>query len=151
VSAGKFRSALTALASLSVTGVLHNYDVDSVPEKLSRAALPVLVVAPVLDDTRRRKFSEFQLSSPSGSSALVQYVVTHLLLYAPIGSGKGTRSAMPGLVDLIDNYAAAIRANPRLSSTLYQPTVYTVYIAPVNYGGILYYGARFWHNMTIET
>ncbi len=138
MSAGKFRSALTALAGLTVTGVSHNYDVDSLPERLGRASLPVLIVAPVLDDTRRRKYGEFQVAS-------------HLLLYAPVGSGKGIRSAMPGLVDLIDNYALAIRANPKLGNTLYVPTVYSVYVAPVNFGGILYYGCRFWHSMTIET
>jgi hypothetical protein len=151
MSAGKFRSALTALAGINVTGVLHNFDVDAVPEKISRAALPALIVAPVLDDARRRKYGEFQVASPSGSSAVVQYMVTHLLLYAPVGSGKGAKSNMPGLVDLVDNYASAIRANPRLSNTLYQPTVYTVYVAPVNFGGVLYYGCRFWHSMSIET
>lgn len=151
MSAGKFRSALTALAGLTVSGVNHNYDVDAVPEKLSRAALPVLIVAPVLDDTRRRKFGEFQVATPSGSSALVQYLVTHLLLYAPVGSGKGARSSLPGLVDLIDNYAVAIRANPKLNNTLYLPTVYNVFVAPVSYGGITYFGARFWHTFTIET
>ncbi len=83
MSAGRFRSALTALAGVVVTGVNHNYDVDAVPEKLARAALPVLIVAPVLDDARRRKFGEFQVATPSGSSALVQYLVTHLLLSAP--------------------------------------------------------------------
>ncbi len=83
MSAGKFRSALTALAGLSVPGVNHNYDIDTIPEKISRAALPVLIVAPVLDDTRRRKFGEFQVATPSGSAALVHYLVTHLLLHTP--------------------------------------------------------------------
>ncbi len=151
MSAGKFRTALTALAGLSVTGVLHNWDVDQVPDKVARASLPALLVAPTLDDARRRKYGEFQVATPSGSSALVNYLVTHLLLHAPIGAGRGTRSAVPGLVDLIDNYALAVRADPKLGGALFLPTVYTVYIAPVTYGGILYYGARFWHTFTIET
>src|SRR5687767_13008660 len=147
MSAGKFRSALTALASLSVTGVLHNYDIDAVPEKISRAALPALIVAPALDDQQRHKFSDFEMASPSGSSGLAHYIVTHLLLFAPVGNGRGAKSNLPGLVDIIDNYANAIRANPRLGSTLYQPTLYTVHVAPVWYGGGLYYGCRFWHTM----
>jgi hypothetical protein len=151
MTAGKFRSALTALAGLTVTGVNHNYDVDAVPEKIARASLPILIVAPALDDTRRRKFGEFQVATPSGSSALVQYMVTHLLLYAPVGSGRGARTSLPGLVDLIDNYAAAIRSDPKLGSTLYLPTVYTVYVAPANYSGITYFACRFWHTFTIET
>lgn len=150
MSAGKFRSALTALAGLTVTGVSHNLDIDAVPEKISRAVLPVLIVAPVLDEPKRRKYGEFQIASPSGSSALAQYLVTHLLLYAPIGSGKGARSTLPGMVDLIDNYATAIRANPKLNGTLYLPTSYVVYAAPVQYGGVGYYAARFWHTFTVE-
>src|SRR5258708_19079794 len=130
--AGKFRSALTALAGLTVTGINHNYDVDQTPDRLGRAALPVVIVGPVRDDARRRKYGEFQVASPSGSSALVQYLVTHLLLYGPVGSGKGTRSSLPGLVDLIDNYANAIRANPKLGGTLFLPTIYSVYVRPAD-------------------
>ncbi len=69
----------------------------------------------------------------------------------PIGSGKGVRSSLPTLVDLVDSYANAIRANPRLNGTLFLPTVYTVYVAPVNYGGVTYYATRFWHTFTVET
>ena len=151
MSGGKFRTALTALSAISVPGVLHNWDVDAVPEKISRAALPALIVAPVLDEPKRRKYGEFQIASPSGSSALAQYLVTHLLLYTPIGAGKGARSALPGLVDLVDNYALAIRGNPKLGGALYLPTSYVVYVAPVNYGGVAYYAVRFWHTFTVET
>lgn len=147
---GKFRSALTALSQVSVPGVLHSYDVDAVPEKLSRASLPVLIVAPTLDSARRRKYGEFGIATPSGSTALVNYLVTHLLLYTPVGAGKGVRSSLPGLVDLVDNYASALRANAKLGGVLFTPTTYTVYIAPTAYAGCLYYAAQFWHVFTIE-
>ena len=59
---------------MSVTGVLHNYDVDTVPEKVSRAALPALIVAPVLDDTRRRKFSELDEADQSLDLAIARSI-----------------------------------------------------------------------------
>ncbi len=147
---GKFRSALTALSQISVPGVNHSYDLDAVPEKLSRASLPALIIAPTLDSTRRRKYGEFGIATPSGSSALVNYLVTHMLLVSPIGAGKGVRSNLPNLVDLVDKYADAIRANPKLNGTLFTPTTYTVYLAPLSYGGCLYFAAQFWHVFTIE-
>jgi hypothetical protein len=41
-----FRSALTNLSALTVSGVTHNYDVDAVPDSLARAQLPALLVLP---------------------------------------------------------------------------------------------------------
>jgi len=146
MSGGKFRNALTARAGLSVSGINHNYDIDATPERFSRGALPILIVSPALTG----KPGEFQIATPSGSSALAQYTVTHMLLYAPVGYGKGSRSAYPTLVDLVDNYASAIRANPRLNDTLYLPTLYTVTIAPMVYGTLDYYAARFVHTWTVE-
>ncbi len=147
---GKFRSALTALSQISVPGVAHNFDLDAIPDKVARAVLPALIVAPTLDATRRRKYGEFQIATPSGATASVNYLVTHLLLYSPIGAGKGVRSSLPGLIDLVDSYANAIRANPKLNGTLFTPTVYSVYIAPISYAGCLYQAAQFWHVFTLE-
>ncbi len=142
---GKFATAMTNLAALAVIGVTYNYDVNTLPEKLSRAALPVLLVIPGGQD------GDFEMQSPSGSGALVTYAVTHLLLYAPLGSGRRAAGVMPGLVDVLDNYATAIRGNPKLTGALFEPTRYTVFVSPVQWSGIPYYGARIAHQMVIQT
>jgi hypothetical protein len=149
--AGKFRSALTALAGLTVTGVNANYDINAAPDKIPVASLPVLIVRPAAEEPYRGRFGPFEIETPSGSAALARYVVTHVLLFAAYGRGDSTKDYNPGLVDLVDNYANAIRANPKLGGSLFLPTVYVVYVAPIGYGGTMYYGARFWHTWTLET
>jgi len=64
------RAALTRLASLSVSGVSHNYDVDSVPDTLNRVQLPALLVLPITPSTSKiaRTASEgFQTIAFGGS------------------------------------------------------------------------------------
>jgi hypothetical protein len=147
---GKLRTALTNLAALSVSGVAHNYDVDSVPEKVARAQLPCLILLPVVDEGRTKRFGDFKLATPNAAKGLVVYVVAHVLLYAPVGAGRGARSNLPGLVDLVDNYATAIRANPNLSGALFKPTSYVVSMEGVTWAGIRYFGARFWHTFVVQ-
>lgn len=147
---GPFRAALNALAALSVPGVRHNYPIDALPEALPRGALPALAIVPMLDTMRRRQYGEFAPAAPAGSPALSSYLVTHLLICTPIGGGVGSRSALPGLVDLVDAYAAAISADPHLGGTLFYPATYSAYIAPVPYAGVRYHAAQFWHTLTVQ-
>jgi hypothetical protein len=143
------RSALTNLAALSVPGVAHNYDIDSVPEKVARAGLPCLILLPVVDEGRTKRFGDFKLATPNAAKGLAVYVVAHVLLYAPVGAGRGARSNLPTLVDLVDNYATAIRASPNLGGALFKPTSYVTSLEPVTWGSIRYFGARFWHTLVV--
>lgn len=143
-------TALNALASLTIPGVRHNYGIATLPERIGRAALPALLVIPTFDDGSRRDYGEFRMGAPAGSQALIRYAVTHLLLHAPIGAGTGANDELPTLITLLDNYAAVLKTDPRLGGTLYYPASYTISIAPVDYGGSRYFGARLWHTWTIS-
>lgn len=147
---GPLHTALDALAALSVPGIRTNFALDAIPEKITRAQLPALILVPMLDATRRRKYGEFGIASPSGSQGLASYLITHLLLYKAVGSGLGARSSLPGLVDLVDDYAATLRADSHLGDTLFYPVSYSVFIAPINFAGVEYHAAQFWHTLTIQ-
>jgi hypothetical protein len=147
---GPLHAALDALAALSVPGIRTNFALDAIPEKLTRAQLPALILAPLVDATRRRKYGEFNMATPSGSQALASYLVTHLLLYKPTNTGLGARSALPSLIDLVDAYAAALRTDSHLGGTLFYPVSYSVFIAPVSFAGIEYHAAQFWHTLTLQ-
>ena len=148
---GKLHSALDALAALTVTGVKHSYSVNAVPERLGRATLPVLLTLPMLDGGGLRKRDEFEMIAPTGSIAVAVYWITHMLLYAPVGQYRNAASALPGLTDLIDNYALTIRANSRLGSLLYLPISYVCLPGDVTWGGVIYLGARFVLRLIVET
>jgi hypothetical protein len=147
---GKFRTALDALAALSVTGVTHNYAVNAIPERLTRASLPILLTLPLLDGQGLRKHSEFAIMTPSGAVGVVEYYVTHLLLYAPPGQYRNVAGALPGLTDLIDNYATAIRQNSKLGGALYQPISYYALPGDVTWAGVPYLGVRFVLRLVVE-
>ncbi len=143
-------TALTNLAALSVTGVTHNYAITAIPESVSRGSLPALIVSPAASESIRDRFGSYETETVSGSNALLTYIVTHFLLYVPIGSRIGARDVYSGLVTLVDNYAIAVKANPKLTDALFYPTRYQIHISPFKYGGVRYYGARFYHKFVVE-
>lgn len=147
---GKFHSALDALAALSVPGVNHNYTIGAIPERLTRASLPLLLTLPLLDGEGLRKHSEFAILTPSGAVGVAEYYVTHLLLYVPTGQNRNVASSLPALADLIDSYATTIRQNSTLGGTLYQPLSYYALPGDVTWGGMTYLGVRFVLRMVVE-
>jgi hypothetical protein len=108
--AGKYRSALTALAGLSVSGVTTNYDINTAPDKIAAASLPVLIVLPNADSTYRKRFGPFEIETPSGSAALAHYVVTHVLLYALYNRGERQRLNQGWSISSIARHAAPTQA-----------------------------------------
>jgi hypothetical protein len=85
-----FRGALTNLAGLTVSGVTHNYDVDAVPDDVSRAQLPALLVLPgdPQDIGFKPRGQGFEALAFSSGPRTVSYAVTHLLLVAPVSLGR---------------------------------------------------------------
>lgn len=147
-----FRSALTALAALSVTGISHNYDVDAVPDSVARGQLPALLVMPIdaQDDSLfREKGAGFQTVAFADGAKTVTYATTHLLLVAPVIKSKGLRAVLPDLVDHIDNYFAALRADALLNATLLEPAQVRVEPGIFKHGGIEYVGCAFRHTWLI--
>ncbi len=148
-----FRTALTRLSTLSVTGVTNNYDVDAVPDEISRVQLPVLLVLPVdtQDEHLVKDYGEgFQAIAFSNGARTVTYTVTHLLLVAPVSTGKGLRSHLPTLIDLIDAYFDALGDDVMLNDTLLEPAQVKVEPGVFTHGSVEYHACAFRHTWLIE-
>lgn len=147
-----FRLALNELAALNVAGVSRNYGVDAIPERISRGALPVLLVLPldVNIGDRPRLFRDsgggFEALGFSNGTRTVSYQVNHLLLVAPVTSGVGLRQHTPILIDLIDAYFGALGAAVTLDGRLQEPTRVRVEPGTFEYGGVQYVGCIFRHS-----
>lgn len=147
-----FRTALTNLSALSVPGVLHNYDVDTVPDALARAGLPALLV--LTGETEDAAFFRdrgkgFVALAFSGGARTITYTVTHLLLVAPVSAGRGMRSHLPRVIDLIDDYFATLGTNITLSGALLEPTRVKVEPGQFKHGETEYHGVAFRHTWLI--
>ena len=148
-----FRSALTELSTLSVSGVAHNYDVDAVPETPHRVQLPALLVLPIdFQDERvlQEQGKGFQTVAFTSGAKTVRYVVTHLLLVAPVVQSKGIRAHLPTLVDRIDSYFAALADDITLGGTLLEPASVRVDPGIFTFGGVEFYGCAFRHSWLIQ-
>jgi hypothetical protein len=148
-----FRSALTNLSNLTVTGVLNNYDVDEVPDDLSRGQLPALLVLPgetPISDAPAEPSQGFQTIAFSSGARTVTYTVTHLLLVAPVSAGKGMRSHLPALIDLIDAYFDALSDTVTLSGALREPARVRVDPGVFTHGDTPYHGCAFRHTWVID-
>jgi hypothetical protein len=148
-----FRAALTNLSALSVSGVIHNYDVDAVPDSLSRVQLPALLVLPGETETEelfRDRGKGFTALAFSSGARTVTYTVTHLLLVAPVTAGRGALSHMPILIDLIDAYFDALSADVTLSAALLEPAHVKVEPGTFTHGDIAYHGCAFRHTWLVQ-
>lgn len=147
-----FRSALSRLAGLEVSGVARNYDLDAVPETLSRAQLPALLVLPG-ETQGQRLFAErgegFHTVAFSGGAKTAAYRVTHLLLVAPVSAGRGQQSHLPRLAQLIDAYFAALSDAVTLDGTLLEPAQVGVEPGVFVHGGVHYHGCAFRHRWLV--
>jgi hypothetical protein len=147
-----FKDALINLGNLTVAGIAHNYGIDALPESLSRSQLPALLVMPI--DTqgdklfRERGFAFEGIAFGSGTKT-VRFVLSHLLLLAPVEKGKGMREHLSLLADCIDSYMLALAADITLSNSIeeaaevgFEPGVYRL-------GQSQYYGCAFRHTWVI--
>lgn len=147
-----FQTALDNLATLSVSGVAHNYGIESVPDSLHRAQLPALLVLPLeaQDDSLFQEGGRaFEGVAFSNRTKTVEYVTTHLLIVAPVKRGKGLREHLPLLVTCIDNYFSALGNDVTLDDTLEHPA--DVRVEPTLYtlGDTQYIACSFRHRWVI--
>ncbi len=141
----QFRTALTNLAGLTVAGVAHNYDVDTVPDMLHRAQLPALLVLPVEVENEAQQGQGFEALAFSAGARTITYSVTHLLLVAPVSAGAGLRSHLPLLIDLIDAYFAALGDAVTLDGALLEPARVRVEPGTFTHGEAHFHGCAFRH------
>lgn len=148
-----FRDALTELAGLTVSGVSHNYDVDAAPDSLARVQLPALLVLPIPppeESALKPRGVGLQTIAFSSGPRTVTYGVTHLLLVAPVEAGRGLKTHLPRVIDLIDAYFTAFSANITLSDKLLKPAQVRVEPGTFTYGGIQYHGIAFRHMWLVQ-
>ena len=148
-----FRAALSNLSLIRVSGVRKNFDIDELPNSLTAAHLPALLILP-LELEKERLFRErkdgLQSVTFSGSAQSVYYSLTHLLLAAPTEKGLGIRGHLPQLVRLIDNYVAALAADITLGEALLVPARVAVEAGLFTYAESDFYGCAFRHTWMME-
>ncbi|PJF21853.1 MAG: hypothetical protein CUN56_08975 [Phototrophicales bacterium] len=142
-----FRSALTALSNLSVSGVSVNYDIDTVPDIIHRGQLPALLVLPIEPQPAGEGFEVIGFAD---GIKTMTYTVTHLLLVAPSAAGNGVKSHLPDLIDLIDNYFMALAASVTLGGALMEPARVHVEPGVFTYGETDYIGCAFRHVWMVQ-
>ncbi len=148
-----FRTALSHLSALVISGIQHNYDVDIVPDDISRAQLPALLVLPGETESEallRERGQGFQAIAFSQGPRTVSYSLTHLLLVAPVSAGRGSRSHLPLLIDLIDAYFGALSEDVTLGGALLEPARVKVEPGTFTHGNTLYHGCAFRHTWLME-
>ena len=148
-----FRVALSNLSFMRVSGVRKNFDIDELPNSISAAHLPALLVLP-LELEKERLFKErkegLQSVTFSGNAKSVYYSLTHLLLVAQTEGGLGLRGHLPRLVGLIDNYVVAIAADLTLGEALLAPAWVSVEAGIFAYDDSHFYGCAFRHTWMME-
>jgi len=148
-----FRSALDALAQLSVTGITTHYPLMDLPLRIPQANLPALLMLP-LETQEQGLFANttnaLEWVTFSGGANRYHVGVTHLMLIAPTRPNNALlRHHVSTLVDATDAYLNAIGANPTLNDTLAKPTNVRVDVGIQSYGGDTFYGARFKHDWVL--
>ena len=71
-------------------------------------------------------------------------------LVAPLEAGRGARSHLPKVIDLMDAYCTALAADPLLNNTLLQPAQVRLEPGDYPYGHATYHGCAFRHTWVIQ-
>ncbi len=97
------RTWITALAAFgaSVPGIHASYDLDTIPDKITRAMLPCLIPLPALADS-----TGLTLDGAMGGAPHDSFTVTHRLLFRETAN-LSVQQALPDLITQRDNYVAA--------------------------------------------
>ena len=147
-----FQTALDALASITVLEIHRNYAINQLPDALTRAQLPALLILP-LDSEKQRFFPErgsgFETVAFANGRKHIRYALTHLLLIAPEKSGSGLHQHLPHLISCIDAYFLALADDLTLDDSLLEPPQVRVETGIFDYGGVSYIGCAFRHSWLI--
>jgi hypothetical protein len=141
-------NAISSLATFAagVPGIVHSYDLNAVPESVSRDKLPAALVIPEGTDIG------FKTLGSLGGAPIFEFSVIQLILVAPAES-IDFRKAVPGLITLLDAYLVALKASPFLGSTAAPPIHEATSVVPTigitKYGGVDYHSIAFKHTLKI--
>lgn len=145
MSASVLRTALDNLAAVSVTGIT-SYALDDMPDALTRAQLPALVILPELGG----ESPGLEASTFSAGDGQLTIDVAHVLLLEPVAGGLGFKGALPTLADAIDTYLAAMANDPTLNGALPVALRCRVKAGVVRYASVDYHGAVFTHTWRLH-
>ncbi len=100
------RTWITSLAAFGATvpGIHASYDLDGIPDRITRAMLPCLIPVPELGET-----PGLTLDGAMGGAPHDRFTVTHRLLFRE-AANLGLRHVLPDLVTQRDTYVAAAAA-----------------------------------------
>lgn len=147
-----FRLALDRLAALHVPGVAQHYGVEAVPDVLTRAHLPALLVLPVelpRETLFRERGGGFEPLAFAEGTRTLTCTVNHLLLVAPVRAGAGLKTYLPLLVDLMDAYFVAMGEDVTLGGALLEPAQVRTQAGLFPRGGTMYHGCAFRHQWVL--
>src|SRR5574341_587850 len=142
-----WRSAFTNLSNVAVTGVTTRYDLDDLPNALPAADLPALAPAfPASEGLIAEEENSLATLTYDGSVWTATLYVDHVLYWCPAWSQAGLDTVMPALIDAVDAYLTAIKANGLLGGVLSRELeIASVLPGIVEYAGVKFYGVRFRH------
>lgn len=113
------RGAVDFLATLVITGVVNNYDLDQLPNALAKGQLPALV--PHLLDTRGGQGTQAgQILVYDGSKYMATYYVEHYCYWMPEQSGA-LKDFMDDAYAFVDSYMAKMALNFKLNGQIDEP------------------------------
>ena len=142
-------AAISALATFaaSVPGIKNSYDLAAIPEKISREKLPCAVVIPEVGQEPGFKTLAF-----AGNAPELDFSVRQIVLYDE-AAPKDVRKVLPGMITLLDNYLAALKASPYLGSIaappVHQPAQVKISVGVIEWAGVSYHALEFTHALVI--
>ncbi len=133
------RTWITSLAAFGATvrGIHESYDLDGIPDRITRAMLPCLIPVPELGET-----PGLTLDGAMGDAPHDRFIVTHRLLFRE-AANLGMQHVLPDLITQRDNYVAAAAAQGFLtvdSSPLNQvPMMFSIRLGVGTWGDTDYH------------
>ncbi len=144
------RTWITSLATFgaSVPGIHASYDLDGIPDKITRAMLPCLIPVPESADA-----PGLTLDGAMGGAPHDTFSVTHRLLFRETAN-LGIHQVLPDLVTQRDNYVAAAAAQRFLTADSWPlnqvPMAFSIRVGVGTWGDTEYHLIDFTHRVRLN-
>ena len=138
----------TVANALTGIGTVQSFDLDAIPDKITRAQLPCLILLPEVGGERGYRPLTFM-----GNAGQMVFDATHILFFEETAN-LSARKVLPGLLSQLDNYITAAQAQKFLDTQASPPNqvviTFTVNVNTGSYGGIEYHTLEFKHHYEIH-